>query len=177
MLSNLPGQYDRAKKLYKRILKTTQPPPPSSTTSMKNNQGVPDDDTLCINTAYNLATLLYKQYRSGGNEEVVGKEAQELFERALRGQSKSSALGPHHPTTLTTTQDLAELLQHRHHYEAAQEMWERLLQGQELSLGKLDVATLSTLHRMATMFNEQACIHINTQLLYHTITSYYHTFT
>ena len=81
------------------------------------------------------------------------QEAQQLFERVLKGQS--STLGHEHPSTLTTIQDLAVLLQHRHHYEKAQEMWEKLLRGQESSLGKLDVATLVTLHRMATMCNEQ----------------------
>ena len=84
-------------------------------------------------------------------------EAQELYERALRGQS--STLGDDHPSTLMTVQDLAVLLQHRHHYDKAMEMWERLLQGQESSLGKLDTSTLLTLHRMATMLNEQVATH------------------
>ena len=84
-------------------------------------------------------------------------EAQELYERALRGQS--STLGDDHPNTLMTIQDLAVLLQHQHHYDQAMVMWERLLQGQELSLGKLDTNTLLTLHRMATMLNEQVSTH------------------
>ena len=109
---------------------------------------------------YNLATLLYKQYLRDGNDDEVVQEAQKLFERVLRGQS--STLGPDHPHTLTTLQDLAVLFQHRHHYKEAQEMWERLLRGQETSLGKVDIATMTTLHRMATMFNEQVYTHFHT---------------
>ena len=158
------GQYDRAKELYRRILSVKTPQQPSSlSTSTKNNKvrhETGDDDALSIKTMYNLATLLYKQYLSNGNEEEMVKEAQELFERVLRGQS--STLGPDHPHTLTTLEDLAVLFQHRHHYEKAQEMWERLLRGQETSLGKVDIATMTTLHRMATMFNEQVYTQIYT---------------
>ena len=166
------GQYGRAKELYKRILSVkmpTQQQPSSSSssssskTSTKNkkvrHETDDNDDTLCTKTMYNLATLLNKQYLSDENEEEVVQEAQELFERVLRSQS--STLGPDHPSTLTTLQDLAVLFQHRHHYEKAQEMWERLLRGQETSLGKLDIATMTTLHRMATLLNEQVYTHLH----------------
>ena len=80
--------------------------------------------------------------QSGDPAQDQGKydEAEPLYRRALAG--KEEALGPAHPDTLITVNNLANLLSEQGKYDEAEPMYRRALAGNEEALGPAHPNTL-----------------------------------
>jgi tetratricopeptide (TPR) repeat protein len=81
------------------------------------------------------------------------KEAQALFERALAGREKE--LGPDHPSTLISVNNVAVLLQDQGRLKEAQPLYERALDGKEKELGPNHPSTLTSVNNLARLLKAQ----------------------
>ncbi|KAK3613079.1 hypothetical protein LTR22_028314, partial [Elasticomyces elasticus] len=93
-----------------------------------------------------LTSVLYKAAWFIG-EQGQYKAAEEMNRRALKGYEK--ALGPEHPSTLTSVSNLALVLKSQGKYEAAEEMNRRAFKGYEKALGPEHPATLTSVGNLA----------------------------
>ncbi|MCJ1313658.1 hypothetical protein MMC25_007337 [Agyrium rufum] len=75
-------------------------------------------------------------------------EAETLFERALAGREKK--LGPEHPDTLGTVENLATVYRNQGRYGEAETLYERALAGNEKKLGPEHPDTLLTVQNLTT---------------------------
>ena len=75
-------------------------------------------------------------------------DAEELYERALAGNEKQ--LGPDHPATLRTVENLAIVYKNKGRYDDAEELYERALAGREKQLGSDHPDTLRTASNFAS---------------------------
>ncbi|KAK5082564.1 hypothetical protein LTR70_007670 [Exophiala xenobiotica] len=92
-----------------------------------------------------LASVLQDQAKYG--------EAEELNRRALVGREKE--LGPNHPDTLTSVNNLAVVLQRQGKYDEAVEMHRRALTGREKELGPSHPSTLTSVYCLAGLLHAQ----------------------
>ena len=76
--------------------------------------------------------------------------AEPLYRRALAGREK--ALGPDHPDTLTSVNNLAVLLQAKGDYAAAEPLYRRALAGREKALGPDHPDTLRSVDNLAELY-------------------------
>ena len=76
-------------------------------------------------------------------------EAEELCRRALAGREEK--LGPTHPSTLRTVQNLATVLTGKGQYGEAEELYRRALADREEKLGPTHPSTLGTVQNLATV--------------------------
>ncbi|CUS06611.1 unnamed protein product [Tuber aestivum] len=77
-----------------------------------------------------------------------------MHRRALEGREK--ILGPDHPDTLTSVNNLAGVLQSQGKYDESEEMHRRALEGREKILGPDHPNTLSSVKNLATVVRLQA---------------------
>src|SRR5439155_19933364 len=77
-------------------------------------------------------------------------EAQKQLERstALRKQK----LGPDHPDTLRSMENVARLYQERGQYDAAESLYQQVLEGERRQLGADHPNTLTTLNDLAFLY-------------------------
>jgi tetratricopeptide (TPR) repeat protein len=75
-----------------------------------------------------------------------GGLTEKLYRRALEGEEK--ALGPDHPDTLETVNNLGDLLREKGDSEGAEELFRRALEGQEKALGSDHPDTLNSVWRL-----------------------------
>jgi tetratricopeptide (TPR) repeat protein len=73
--------------------------------------------------------------------------AEPLYRRALEGRER--VLGPEHPQTLTSVNNLAGLLESKGDLAAAEPMYRRALEAQERVLGPEHPQTLSSVNNLA----------------------------
>ena len=78
----------------------------------------------------NYSTILFASYyQSSGRYD----DAEKLYKRALAGREEQ--LGPDHPDTLRTVQNLANVYSDKGRYDDAEELYKRALAGREEKLG------------------------------------------
>ncbi|KAK3620567.1 hypothetical protein LTR22_025543 [Elasticomyces elasticus] len=99
-----------------------------------------------------LASVLFKAAWFMG-EQGQYKVAEEMNRRALKGCEKT--LGPQHPDTLTSINNLAKVLESQGKYEAAEEMNRRALKGREKALGSEHPSTLASVSNLAGVLEYQ----------------------
>ena len=87
------------------------------------------------------------------NERGQYTEAEPLFQSALRIQEQ--VLGPEHPGTATTLNDLAYLYKNQGRYIEAEPLFQRSLRIQEQVLGPEHSSTATTLSNLAYLYKDQ----------------------
>merc|ERR1712217_432207 len=82
---------------------------------------------------------------------AMGKhhEAEPLFRHALEGREVT--LGPTHPDTLTSLNNLAMLLKAKGQHQEAEPLLRRTLEGCEATLGPTHPGTLTSLNNLAIL--------------------------
>ncbi|KAH8669305.1 hypothetical protein BGZ61DRAFT_483478 [Ilyonectria robusta] len=83
----------------------------------------------------------------------IYKEAEEMNRRAL--ETKERVLGREHPSTLTSINNLATVLQDQGKYEEAEQMNRRALDASEKVLGREHPSTLTSVYNLAYLFHRQ----------------------
>ena len=119
-------------------------------TAVENNhaylvQGVQLGESILEVPAITFATFFMGQGRY--------KEAEQLFEQALKGWEEQ--LGPAHPDTLRTIQNLAIVYRYQGRYKEAEQLYERALKGWEEQLGPAHPDTLMTAQNLAVVYRDQ----------------------
>ncbi|KAN0082002.1 hypothetical protein V8E54_003300 [Elaphomyces granulatus] len=82
------------------------------------------------------------------------EEAEQLYGRALEGWEEK--LGPTHPETLRTAQNLALVYRNQGRYDEAAQLYGRALEGREEMLGPKYPDTLMTVGNLAIVYSNQA---------------------
>jgi tetratricopeptide (TPR) repeat protein len=80
------------------------------------------------------------------------EEAEQLYLRALEGYEEE--LGPKHPDTLRTVQNLAGVYRDQGRYEEAEQLYQRALEGREEKLGPKHPDTLRTVQNLANVYRD-----------------------
>jgi tetratricopeptide (TPR) repeat protein len=148
------GDYDGAEALYRRALEGYE---------KALESGHPDT----LNTLNNLAILLsdkgdydgalplYRRALAVGSILWMIKGdydgAETLYRRALEGYEK--ALGPEHPDTLDTVNNLGLLLSDKGDYDGAEALYRRALAGYEKALGAEHPNTLNTVNNLGNLLS------------------------
>jgi tetratricopeptide (TPR) repeat protein len=88
-------------------------------------------------------------YRNQGRYD----EAEELYKRVLAG--REGKLGPTHPDTLGTVENLANVLTDKGRYDEAEELYKRALAGREGKLGPTHPDTLRTVENLAIVLADK----------------------
>jgi tetratricopeptide (TPR) repeat protein len=107
------------------------------------DEGKLDEDD-CVGLHY-LGILLNSQGKIA--------EAEQMYQRALAGYEK--ALGPDHPSTLRTVNNLGNLYCAQGEIVEAEQMYQRALVGKEKALGSYHTSTLQTVHNLGKLYYEQ----------------------
>ena len=81
------------------------------------------------------------------------KEAEEMYQRALRGYEK--ALGLEHTFTLAIVNNLGVLYQDQGKLKEAEEMYQRALRGYEKALGLEHTSTLAIVNNLGSLYQDQ----------------------
>ena len=89
--------------------------------------------------------------------------AEPLFQRALEGHER--ALGPAHPDTLTSLNNLAFMLQAKGDLAGAEPLFRRALEGRERALGPAHPATLGSINNLAGLLKAKGDL-AGAELLY-----------
>ncbi|KAI9763143.1 MAG: hypothetical protein M1840_000908 [Geoglossum simile] len=109
---------------------------------------VPDDGMA--GAYFNLGYLF--------NDQSKLTEAEQMYERALRGREK--ALGAEHTSTLETVHNLGSLYVDQGKLALAEQMYERALRGYEMALGADNITTyipaLNTVWGLSSLLERQA---------------------
>ncbi|KAL9041630.1 MAG: hypothetical protein Q9214_004041, partial [Letrouitia sp. 1 TL-2023] len=98
--------------------------------------------------SYSLS-LFASCYQSSGRYD----DAEELYKRALTGNEEQ--LGPDHPDTLRTVQNLANVYSDKGRYDDAEELYKRALAGREEQLGPDHPDTLGTVQNLANVYSNK----------------------
>ena len=80
-------------------------------------------------------------------------EAEPLYREALQGRRET--LGPRHPDTLTSLNNLALLYQAQGRYGEAEPLYQQALQGCRETLGPRHPHTLTSLNNLAALYQAQ----------------------
>lgn len=88
--------------------------------------------------------------------------AKRMYRRALAGQER--ALGPDHPSTLDTVNNLGSLYWVQGKLEPAEQMYQRVLAAQEQSFGPDHSSTLNTVHNLSTLYWAQGKLELAEQM-------------
>ncbi|MCJ1231793.1 hypothetical protein MMC12_008472 [Toensbergia leucococca] len=80
-------------------------------------------------------------------------DAEELYKRALAGREEQ--LGPDHPDTLGTVENLAIVYRNKGRYDDAEELYKRALAGNEEQLGPDHPDTLRTVQNLANVYSNK----------------------
>ncbi|KAH8746821.1 hypothetical protein F5882DRAFT_454954 [Hyaloscypha sp. PMI_1271] len=113
---------------------------------------VPDDSMA--GTYFSLGYLF--------NDQSKLAEAEQMYERALRGYEK--ALGTEHTSTLDTVGNLGALYADQGKLALAEQMYERALQGKEKALGKEHTSTLETVNNLGNLYANQGKLALAEQM-------------
>jgi tetratricopeptide (TPR) repeat protein len=97
----------------------------------------------------NKASWFADFYRHQGRYD----EAEELYKRTLT--SREEKLGPTHPDTLGTVQNLATVLADKGRYDEAEKLYKRALAGKEEKLGTIHPGTLRTVQNLANVLADR----------------------
>lgn len=87
------------------------------------------------------------------HQQVQYKAAERMYMRALVGSEK--ALGPEHPSTLDTVNNLANLCRSQGKLDEAEQMYMRALAGKEKALGLEHPSTLRTVNNLGILYHDQ----------------------
>ena len=107
-----------------------------------------DSSNSALNQSYSTS-LFAACYRSHGRY----KDAEMIFKRVLAGREED--LGPDHPDTLQTVQNLAIIYRMQGRYTEAENLYQRALIGREKKLGLDHPDTLQTVQNLAIIYRMQ----------------------
>jgi tetratricopeptide (TPR) repeat protein len=113
---------------------------------------VPDNGMA--GTYFNLGYLF--------NDQSKLAEAEQMYERALRGYEK--ALGAEHTSTLDTVNNLGSLYKDQGKLALAEQMYERALRGKEKALGAEHTSTLRTINNLGILYKGQGKLALAEQM-------------
>jgi tetratricopeptide (TPR) repeat protein len=113
---------------------------------------VPDNGMA--GTYFNLGYLF--------NDQSKLAEAEQMYERALRGKEK--ALGAEHTSTLDTVNNLGLLYTDQGKLALAEQMYERALRGKEKALGAEHTSTLDTVNNLGNLYTDQGKLALAEQM-------------
>jgi len=86
-------------------------------------------------------------------QQIQYDAAEKMYRRALQGYEQ--ALGPEHPTTLMTVNNLGILYADQAKLDQAEAMYRRALQGKEKALGPEHPDTLMTVNNLGNLYSDQ----------------------
>lgn len=78
-----------------------------------------------------------------------------MYRRAHKGQERE--LGPDHPNTLTSVNNLANVLESQGRYKEAEELYRRASEGRESVLGPDHPDTICSVSSLADILKKQQC--------------------
>jgi tetratricopeptide (TPR) repeat protein len=149
-LTNLLATFVRAHDLNYLPLEVNQETTRHIDAWVEANEYILQDSYKSILTMHNKSIGLFANvYTNQGRYE----EAEQLYGRALEGYEEK--LGPEHPDTLSTVQNLAVVYQDLGRYEEAEQLCHRALEGREEKLGPMHPATLSTIQSLAAVCRDR----------------------
>jgi tetratricopeptide (TPR) repeat protein len=139
------GRFDEARKLHEEVLAIRR-------------RVLPPEHQDTLATMNNLAVVLMELGRDPERAQVVRdtgllEESRKLHEETLRGRRR--VLGPAHPDTLISMNNLAATLQSQNRNAEAQKLYEEVIDIRERTLGRDHPSTLLSIKNLAVILMNQ----------------------